>query len=1217
MFQTFTGNSRRPRQVNLSGRNNNPFAAVSGAPTSRAPLNSQDALAHAQQERRARQQERDRLQAAKTLQRTWRGHRSRKAMSTNYRQEWDFREGITNPKLMTREGHYTSAEEALAQLRLFTHFASPADPLDVRRMQRFTAKSIKRNGEPLWQTAGSTDHGWRHPLLSAAKICLAMIQRSCTASYWPGDVLEDLLFFLSEASSTIPEQLSLYSNSYYKTLKLLLQTYRTSHAISEPIGSAHAHAQWPPSSFLYPALLKPLKGNYANVIVAYEGFVEELLITPDLPRHLQLTTLANGLDSRVLTTALLRIMITEPSDNFWRRKTSEEIMWLLAHYIYFRRTVKPGAPVPALQDEDFVRVVSKLLLPLPEDIGSRIDAAGMPSTNSIPNFIAYELSTLVTKESVTSLLNAIESNASPTDSKPTSWNDIAALASYVLTLLRVFRGRRDDILMWLYLGSMSTPMGSSNPVFERLPAIKYFCEAVVRTEVFQLISQDPENVIALLKTDTSRQSRGRSGDVSRREQEWRIILLFLELYPLLLKVMDDDEFFNGATSTEEHQSWTRRSALPLARVKQLTIFLKNLAFTMYWDAAKMLGAEEPETTTSLAEYFGNTSVVSPKIINLDALNKPEDIVIAGVSGMSLSYLKGMVTGVLRMIYERDSRRKFLPDGHWLMTKYFDMKGFILEVVREERYKDENQDADDREDIMQTDTDEESDELVLVGTQRTQQLRRIEGLKKRQKKTARRKLLGAVIPRLEILQNMPFFIPFSKRVEIFHEFVHSDQRRRRDGAFDADTWRMRLAQDAARDRRNVHEELSKHSARIRRDHCFEDAYNQFYELGEGLKEPIQISFVDQFGTEEAGIDGGGVTKEFLTSVTSEAFTPTPDSRLFVENDQHLLYPNPATIEEQKANLRHLNFAEGSPEWNEGIRDLLRQYEFLGRVVGKCLYEGILIDIHFAPFFLKKWALSGGSNSASNESDYRATINDLRDLDEALYQGLLQLKNYPGNVEDFSLDFTITDTIEIPADDTVSNGRPRQINITRELQTGRGQTPVTNENRLTYISMVARYRLQVQSQPQTRAFLRGLGSMIQPSWLSMFNQAELQTLIGGGPSEIDVADIRRNTLYGGVYVIGDDNEEHPTVKMFWDVMEDFSDADRRKLLKYVTSTPRAPILGFKQLNPPFSIRDSGSDQTRLPSTSTCVNLLKLPIYHSKRLLRQKLEYAINAGAGFNLS
>ena len=222
-----------------------------------------------------------------------------------------------------------------------------------------------------------------------------------------------------------------------------------------------------------------------------------------------------------------------------------------------------------------------------------------------------------------------------------------------------------------------------------------------------------------------------------------------------------------------------------------------------------------------------------------------------------------------------------------------------------------------------------------------------------------------------------------------------------------------------------------------------------------------------------------------------------------------------------------------------------------------------------------------------------------------------------MEDFSLDFTVTDTISSPVYGSGTGGQSSQRTITRELRPKGSDIPVTNENRLVYITYMARHRLQIQPHAQTNAFLRGLSSMIQPSWLSMFNQSELQTLIGGDSSEIDVADLRRNTLYGGVYVIGDDSQEHPTVRMFWEVMQAFSDVDRRKVLKYVTSTPRAPLLGFDQLNPRFSIRDSGSEQTRLPSTSTCVNLLKLPIYNDKRVLREKLSYAINAGAGFNLS
>ena len=138
-----------------------------------------------------------------------------------------------------------------------------------------------------------------------------------------------------------------------------------------------------------------------------------------------------------------------------------------------------------------------------------------------------------------------------------------------------------------------------------------------------------------------------------------------------------------------------------------------------------------------------------------------------------------------------------------------------------------------------------------------------------------------------------------------------------------------------------------------------------------------------------------------------------------------------------------------------------------------------------------------------------------------------------------------------------------------------------------------------------------------WLAMFNQGELQTLVGGDTKEVDIADLRRNTQYSGAYFIGDDGQEHPTIKMFWQVLKDLDDKDRRKVLKFVTSTPRAPLLGFSHLNPRFSIRDSGGDQVRLPSTSTCVNLLKLPRYTDAKMLKEKLLYAVNAGAGFDLS
>ena len=34
-------------------------------------------------------------------------------------------------------------------------------------------------------------------------------------------------------------------------------------------------------------------------------------------------------------------------------------------------------------------------------------------------------------------------------------------------------------------------------------------------------------------------------------------------------------------------------------------------------------------------------------------------------------------------------------------------------------------------------------------------------------------------------------------------------------------------------------------------------------------------------------------------------------------------------------------------------LLQQYQFIGQMIGKALYEGVLVNVDFADFFLSKW------------------------------------------------------------------------------------------------------------------------------------------------------------------------------------------------------------------------------------------------------------------------
>lgn len=786
--------------------------------------------------------------------------------------------------------------------------------------------------------------------------------------------------------------------------------------------------------------------------------------------------------------------------------------------------------------------------------------------------------------------------------------DSTSLASYVLVLLRIFPRLGEDIRLWLYQGSVSVT-GSKMTI----PAVKLFWRAMSTTRTFTAISSDAHSTLAILRVGARDSSI--NGTMDAQNKDWRAILLFLELYAFVLRFTDDEEFLNGGASSIEDSdqsiSRSRESALPLHDVKSLTIFLKNLSFIMFYHAAELSHPEQRSSMENgLGSYFSSEAKARFTIATKKTIESNKRIVkqdFLGIAGMTFDYVRSIVTRVMRMLYERDSRRRFLPAGHWLMTSRFDMEGFIPAVVAEEERRHQiTEEEEDAEDDEERENNQQSS--GIIGNSRTRAQVRWESMRRQQHKITRRNMLAAIGPRLEILQNMPFAIPFETRVQIFRQFVYQDQLRRRGGTVDPDHWRMSIMHGAGLDRRSGRDPLSRHHAKIRRDFLFEDAFDQFYELGEGLKEPIQITFVDQFDTVEAGIDGGGVTKEFLTSITKEAFKTTAGKSLFVTNDQNLLYPNPVILDERRDFLRETGIPESDPDFQDAMNDLLRRYEFLGRVVGKCLYEGILVDISFAGFFLLKWA-SNGSGMTSQDAGYLANINDLRDLDESLYQGLLKLKNYSGDVEDFSVDFTVTDTISSP-------GEPTRT-ATRDLIPNGANIAVSNENRMMYVSLVARHKLHRQPVRQTRAFLRGLGEIITPTWLSMFNQAELQTLIGGDSSEIDVEDLRRNTQYSGVYQIGDDGLEHPTVQIFWEVMKNLDDTDRRKVLKYVTSTPRAPLLGFSQLNPRFSIRDAGGDEQRLPSTSTCINLMKLPRYSTSELLKQKLLYAVNSGAGFDLS
>lgn len=164
-------------------------------------------------------------------------------------------------------------------------------------------------------------------------------------------------------------------------------------------------------------------------------------------------------------------------------------------------------------------------------------------------------------------------------------------------------------------------------------------------------------------------------------------------------------------------------------------------------------------------------------------------------------------------------------------------------------------------------------------------------------------------------------------------------------------------------------------------------------------------------------------------------------------------------------------------------------------------------------------------------------------------------------------------------------------------------------------MAKYHVCDRLRVQAEAFTRGLWDVIDPTWLRLFNEPELQVLISGSTTgKLDIADMKAHCKYVGGYTSLDRN-----IHRFWKVVSSMTPKQQAALLKFVTSCERPPASGFKTMTPPFTIQRVWimSDGDRLPTASTCFNILKLPTYSSEKVLRKRLLYSIEAGAGFELT
>ncbi|GAB1868523.1 HECT-type E3 ubiquitin transferase [Camponotus japonicus] len=597
-------------------------------------------------------------------------------------------------------------------------------------------------------------------------------------------------------------------------------------------------------------------------------------------------------------------------------------------------------------------------------------------------------------------------------------------------------------------------------------------------------------------------SRGIALSAEDTERIVPLLAVFCSLFSLLIATLHDTEFFLEQNNSAEQTPNNRQQHAMPFTIAELAVLSGHLK-------GVCLGLVElafPDTRPTVRDDYKN------------AVLGPTSTVQGRHDTQIWTHLFKVMVGLLRQLHTRDLRRQFCPANHWIASNV------VIPI-------DKPQDFAFRR-------------RRLRGYVPFQSLRAFT----REEFEEGPPLSATEVRTLTLLREIPFVVPFNNRVVVFQSLIYKDK---------------------AEQQGELTHFMQGPSIQIsvRRNYLYEDAFEKLSRENEPeLRLKMRVQLVNTAGLEEAGVDGGGLFREFLSELLKTSFDP--NRGFFKLTKDNMLYPNPTV---------HLL-----------VDDFPKHYYFIGRILGKALYENLLVELPFAEFFLSK--------IVGRQSD--VDVHHLASLDPIMYRNLLYLKSYMGDVADLNLDFTVLS-------DELGERR------VDELKPSGANIPVTNHNRIEYIHLMADYKLNKQIRAQCYAFKQGIGSVVPLDWLQMFNNKELQVLISGAQIPVDVNDLKLHTNYTGGYAA-----DHPTITAFWKVVSEFNDQQKGQLLKFVTSCSRPPLLGFKELDPPFCIQHAGS-MDRLPTSSTCMNLLKLPEFPDEKILREKLLYAIQAGAGFELS
>jgi E3 ubiquitin-protein ligase HUWE1 len=210
--------------------------------------------------------------------------------------------------------------------------------------------------------------------------------------------------------------------------------------------------------------------------------------------------------------------------------------------------------------------------------------------------------------------------------------------------------------------------------------------------------------------------------------------------------------------------------------------------------------------------------------------------------------------------------------------------------------------------------------------------------------------------------------------------------------------------------------------VRRDQVFLDSFKSLYykKADEFKYGKLNIRFHG-----EEGVDAGGVTREWFQVLAKQMFNANYALFNPVASDRTTFHPNTLSA----VNPEHLTF-----------------FKFIGRIIGKALYESRVLDCHFSRAVYKRMLSKPVS------------IKDMETLDLDYYKSLVwMLEN---DITDI-----ITETFSV---ETEEFGETKIVDL---IPDGRN-VQVTEENKHEYVRLVVEHKMIGSVKEQLEHFLLGM-------------------------------------------------------------------------------------------------------------------------------------------------